>query len=47
MFGLEDFYLYRGVMHFYIGEYSKAVSDFEDSVKAKQDSKEENNENDN
>jgi len=29
IFGQEDFYLYRGVMHFYIGEYHKAIADFE------------------
>lgn len=28
IFNREDFFLYRGVMHFYAGEYSKAFSDF-------------------
>mmetsp|Transcript_16545 Transcript_16545/g.11871 ORF Transcript_16545/g.11871 Transcript_16545/m.11871 type:complete len:80 (+) Transcript_16545:133-372(+) len=28
IFGYEDFYLYRGVMHFYIGDFQKAIQDF-------------------
>jgi hypothetical protein len=35
IFGQEDFYLYRGVMHFYCGEYLKAINDFEASIKCK------------
>jgi hypothetical protein len=35
IFGTEDFLLYRGVMNFYIGEYEKAIVDFEASIKAK------------
>ena len=40
IFGLEDFLLYRGVMQFYLGEFAKAIADFEGSIKAKQDQKE-------
>ncbi len=47
IFGYEDFYLYRGVMHFYVGEYQKAINDFEESIKAKSDSKDDSNEGDN
>lgn len=43
IFGTEDFFLYRGVMNFYIGEYEKAIIDFESSIKAKLDQKEDNN----
>ena len=43
IFGQEDFYLYRGVMHFYIGEYHKAIADFEQSIVAKQEQKEDSN----
>ena len=31
IFNREDFFLYRGVMHFYAGEYQKALNDFESS----------------
>ncbi len=37
IFGQEDFYLYRGVMNFYIGNYEKAIQDFEASIRSKQD----------
>ena len=47
IFGQEDFYLYRGVMHFYAGEYKKASQDYSDSIKAKQTQKDEGNEDDN
>lgn len=39
IFGPEDFLLYRGVMHFYLGDYPKAIADFEASIKTKQDLK--------
>jgi len=31
IFNKEDYYLYRGVMYFYCGEYEKAISDLEKS----------------
>ena len=37
IFGPEDFLLYRGIMHFYLGDYQKAIVDFEASIKTKQD----------
>lgn len=40
IFGREDFYLYRGIMHFYIGEYEQSIKDYEDSIKAKNELKE-------
>ena len=46
IFGQEDFYLYRGVMNFYLGEYEKAISDFEHSIKSKQEQKDEGNDGD-
>eukprot|EP00347_Sterkiella_histriomuscorum_P010092 403338706 len=39
IFGQEDFYLYRGIMNFYSGEYDKAIQDYELSIKSKQDQK--------
>ena len=39
IFGQEDFYLYRGVMHFYLGEYEMAITDFESSLRSKQEQK--------
>jgi len=43
IFGQEDFLLYRGVMNFYIGEYQRAINDFEASIKAKQEQKDDAN----
>mmetsp|Transcript_13041 Transcript_13041/g.12891 ORF Transcript_13041/g.12891 Transcript_13041/m.12891 type:complete len:148 (+) Transcript_13041:2314-2757(+) len=44
IFGYEDFYLYRGVMNFYVGDYPKAIADFTESIKSKADQKEDSNE---
>jgi hypothetical protein len=35
--------LYRGIMHFYLGDYQRAIGDFEASIKAKQDQKDSDN----
>lgn len=43
IFGQEDFLLYRGIMNFYTGEYQKAIVDFESSIRAKQDQKDHDN----
>ena len=39
IFSLEDFYLYRGVVKFYQGDYEKAVLDFNKSEFLKQSGK--------
>jgi hypothetical protein len=43
IFGTEDFLLYRGIMNFYLGEYSKAIVDFEASIRTKSDQKDSDN----
>ncbi|CDW75599.1 tpr domain containing protein [Stylonychia lemnae] len=43
IFGQEDFYLYRGVMHFYTGDYQKAINDFEQSIRSKKELKDKEN----
>jgi len=42
IFSEEDFYLYRGIMHFYSGQYEKAQKDFEKSLKKKEENKDDN-----
>lgn len=42
IFSEEDFYLYRAIMLFYAGEYSKARKDFELSMVKKEENKDEN-----
>ena len=46
IFGSEDFYLYRGVMLFYTGDYQRAAGDFEQSIRCKQELKDEGNDSD-
>ena len=36
LFSNEDFYLYRGVLQFYLEKYNEAINDFEESLKNKQ-----------
>jgi tetratricopeptide (TPR) repeat protein len=42
IFSEEDFYLYRGVMFFYSGQYEKASKDFHTSMVKKEENKDEN-----
>ena len=42
IFSEEDFYLYRGIMFFYAGEYNKAWKDFKLSLVKKEENKDEN-----
>mmetsp|Transcript_27456 Transcript_27456/g.24333 ORF Transcript_27456/g.24333 Transcript_27456/m.24333 type:complete len:115 (-) Transcript_27456:113-457(-) len=45
IFSEEDFYLYRGILFFYSGQYEKAKKDFEISLKKKEENKDEENDN--
>lgn len=45
VFSLEDFYLYRGVTHFYSGDYDKAISDFQTVTSSKSDASKRQNRN--
>lgn len=42
IFSEEDIYLYRGVLNFYAGEYTKACKDFQMSMVKKDENKDEN-----
>ena len=46
IFSEEDFYLYRGIMLFYSGEYAKACKDFETSMMKKEINKDDNDNSD-
>ena len=35
LFSKDDIYIYRGIIHFYQGNYHQAIADFKDSARTK------------